>query len=253
MIKNINKKRTSKRNHIDNQASTPSRKAVWQIFNNIANRYDLLNHLLSFGQDMIWRRKIGNYLPPADDLMILDLATGTADVLLTLNKTGKLDMSFGIDIAQQMLSVGRQKILKKKLDHKIKLFPGDATRIPFKQDCLDIVTIAFGIRNVIDTSRCLKEIYRVLKPDSRVIILEFSIPSNRFIRILYLFYFRHVLPLAGSLVSRDKYAYRYLNKTVETFPYGEKFLNLLQEAGFVDVRAYPLNFGIATMYHGDKK
>ena len=253
MIKNINKKQISKRNKINNQTSTPSRKAVSQIFNNIANRYDLLNHLLSFGQDMIWRRRIGNHLPPTDNLMILDLATGTADVLLTLNKTGKLGMGFGIDMAQQMLSIGRQKILKKKLYHKIKLFPGDATRIPFKQDCLEVVTIAFGIRNVIDTRKCLQEIYRVLKPDSRVIILEFSIPSNRFIRILYLFYFRHILPLTGALVSGDKYAYRYLNKTVESFPYGAKFLSLLQEAGFVDARAYPLNFGIATMYHGDKK
>jgi len=224
----------------------------WQIFNKIAPRYDFLNRLLSFGQDRIWRRKIACYLPPGDTHKVLDLATGTADVLLMLNKSGRMGLGVGIDMAWKMLDMGRQKIAKNSAGDRIILWPGDAVRIPFKTDCFDVVTMAFGIRNVKEPVPCLKEIHRVLKSGGRTIILEFSLPHNFLVRGLYLIYFRHILPHIGAAISGDNRAYRYLNKTVETFPFGKAFMKLLSQTGFQAVEAHPLSFGIATIYCAHK-
>jgi demethylmenaquinone methyltransferase/2-methoxy-6-polyprenyl-1,4-benzoquinol methylase len=223
------------------------------MFNRIAGRYDLLNHLLSFGQDIRWRKKVVDVLPGGADLHILDLATGTGDQLIYLvSLTDKIKQAVGVDLAVDMISIGKKKIRKSALDALISLEEGDAENIGYNENMFDLTTITFGIRNVTDVSRVLNEMYRVLKTGGRTVILEFSLPENKWLQKIYLFYFRYILPLAGGIISGDKYAYRYLNKTVETFPYGEEFCALIRSAGFQNVKSISLTFGIATLYYGDK-
>ena len=231
----------------------PSKVEVWRMFDRIARRYDLLNHLLSLGQDIRWRKKVGRLLPPGEDQFILDLATGTGDQLLYLFKDNqKIKRAVGIDLAKQMLAKGQIKIQKRKLDDQIALVEGNAQDIPYEDNVFDAATFAFGIRNMSDVDLSIAEIYRVLKPSGRVLILEFSLPANRLIRQLYFIYFRNLLPVLGSVISGDKYAYRYLNQSVETFPYGEDFCELLENGGFKQVKMKKLTFGIATIYYADK-
>jgi demethylmenaquinone methyltransferase/2-methoxy-6-polyprenyl-1,4-benzoquinol methylase len=232
---------------------TPSRQHVWTMFDRIAHRYDLLNHLLSGNRDVAWRRKMAAMLPLRTELDALDLATGTGDQLLTLAETGKLRSGVGIDLAEKMLAIGREKIEQRKLSATLRLQTGDAGAIPFEDSLFDVVSISFGIRNVLDVPTSLREMHRVLRPGGRALILEFSLPRNAVVRRSYLFYFRHILPMLGSIISGDSYAYRYLNQTVETFPYGEAFCSMMREAGFTDVTATELTFGIATIYSGDKR
>lgn len=232
----------------------PSRSDVWKMFDRIAHRYDLLNRLLSFGQDVIWRKKVVRHLKKTPDQHILDLATGTADLLLTIDqKHPFLQEGIGIDLAEKMLDVGQRKIADHGLNRKLHLQVGDVAAIPFPENSFDAVTIAFGIRNVENLKEGLGEMYRVLKSGGRAVILEFSLPSNRLIRASYLFYFRNVLPRVGAFISGDKYAYQYLNETVESFPYGNEFCDLMRQAGFKEVMSTPLTFGIATIYQGDKE
>ncbi len=231
----------------------PSRKQVWTMFDRIAHRYDLLNRLLSGGQDVVWRKKVAKYLPNRANQRVLDLATGTADLLISMTRHNQqVGSGIGIDMAEKMLDIGREKLSKMQLSDRLELKVGDATTIPYEDDQFDAVTISFGIRNVIDVSKGLAEMQRVLNPGGRAIILEFSLPSNRLIRSAYLFYFRHILPKIGGLISGDSYAYGYLNKTVETFPYGDEFCQLMRDVGFENVKMKPLTFGIATIYYGDK-
>ena len=232
---------------------SPSRQQVWKMFDRIAYRYDLLNHLLSGNRDVAWRKKMAEMLPERNDLDVLDLATGTGDQLITLAETGKLRSGVGIDLAEKMLAIGREKIVAKQLDRLLTLQTGDAGAIPFPDNSFDAVSITFGIRNVLDVPAALREISRVLRPKGRALILEFSLPRNGLVRHSYLFYFRHILPRLGGLISGDSYAYRYLNQTVETFPYGEAFCTLMRESGFTSVQATELTFGVATIYSGDKR
>lgn len=223
------------------------------MFDRIAHRYDLLNRLLSFGQDVVWRKKVARHLPQTNNLHILDIATGTGDLLLSLyRESSRVSSGIGIDMAEKMLAVGEQKLARRKLDGSLSLQKGDAMNIPFAEETFDAVSIAFGIRNVENVEKALREMHRVLKPGGRALILEFSLPGNRVIRRLYLFYFRHILPRIGGFISGDSYAYRYLNRTVETFPYGENFCNLMRRTGFRQVHFTPLTLGIATIYRGDK-
>lgn len=223
------------------------------MFDRIAHRYDLLNRLLSLWQDVRWRNRLAEELPDRDNLRVLDMATGTADVLLSLHqKNRRINRSVGIDPAARMLGMGRQKIVERGLQTVISLLPGDAMAVPCKTERFDAATIAFGIRNVPDVPLALREMYRVLKPGGRALILEFSLPDNRLFRRLYLLYFRHVLPRIGGLISGNFYAYRYLNRTVETFPYGEAFSVLMREAGFANLRRRKLTLGVATIYIGEK-
>ena len=230
-----------------------TRKKVWVMFDRIAHRYDLLNRLLSFRQDVRWRNKLAEYLPDKNELEVLDVATGTADVLISLNnKSRKIKKAIGIDMAEKMIEIGRKKINKLKLSDKISLQKGDATDIRFEEESFDLVTISFGIRNVNNLDLALQNMLRVLRKNGRSLILEFSLPSNFIMKRLYLFYFRNILPFIGSLVSGDAYAYNYLNQSVETFPYGQEFCKIMQKNGFKNVKKYPLTFGIATIYSGDK-
>lgn len=230
----------------------PSRHEVWKMFDRIAHRYDLLNHFLSLNRDKYWRKKVATLLPSGRDLAVLDLATGTGDQLVELYKSGRVSTGVGLDLAEKMLEIGRSKISSIGLSQKLRLQHGDAGIIPFGENSFDVVSISFGIRNVTDVPNALVEMRRVLRPGGRALLLEFSLPGNPLMRSLYLFYFRHVLPLLGGLISGDNIAYRYLNQTVETFPYGESFCRLMTEAGFTQVAATPLTFGIATIYQGDK-
>lgn len=224
------------------------------MFDRIAHRYDLLNRLLSLGQDVVWRNRVARHLPEKSGQQVLDLATGTADQLISLfRKSKRVGGGIGIDMAENMLALGRSKLQKRGLDAFLKLQIGDAAAIPFPENTFDAVTISFGIRNVNDVLQALQEMRRVLQPGGRALILEFSLPQNRFLRRIYLFYFRHILPRIGGLISGDRYAYRYLNETVETFPYGKDFCDLLWKVGFDAVKMTPLSFGIATIYQGDKQ
>jgi len=222
------------------------------MFDRIAGRYDLLNHLLSVGLDRRWRARVSQLLPPGDSLHVLDLACGTGDQLIALTASGRVTRGVGLDLAEQMLAIGREKINQGGLEQILNLQTGDAENLPFDQSSFDAVTIAFGIRNMTNTKRTLDEMLRVLKPKGRALILEFSLPQRRIVRGPYLFYLRHVLPRLGSIISGDSAAYRYLNETIETFPHGEAFCQIMRDTGFTGVTFIPLTMGIVSIYQGDK-
>lgn len=228
------------------------------MFDAISPRYDVLNRLLSFGLDVVWRRQLVRFLPNdgvgnRHACSLLDLATGTADVLLALVRGNQnIKEAAGIDLADKMLAIGREKIARANLSGKITLTHGDVNHIPFEDNAFDAVTIAFGIRNVEDHNQVLREMRRVLEPGGRALVLEFSLPENRILRTAHLFYLRTLVPAIGGLVSGHGEAYRYLNRTIETFPYGDDFCALMEFCGFKKVKANPLMGGIATIYCGDK-
>jgi demethylmenaquinone methyltransferase/2-methoxy-6-polyprenyl-1,4-benzoquinol methylase len=223
------------------------------MFDRISATYDLLNRILSFGTDVLWRRKVARFLPLRRNQRVLDLATGTGDQILALfEESHRVGFGVGIDPAQKMLEIGRLKIRKRGLSNRITLMVGDATAIPLDDGQFDAVTIAFGIRNIGDVKKALQEIYRVLKPGGRVIVLEFAMPGNRLLRAGVLAYLRHILPCLGAWVSRDRHAYRYLNKTIETFPSGEAFCDLLRGARFTGVTGHSVPLGLPMIYTGER-
>jgi demethylmenaquinone methyltransferase/2-methoxy-6-polyprenyl-1,4-benzoquinol methylase len=203
------------------------------MFDRIAPRYDLLNRSLSFGRDIAWRKRMRRHLPTGRPLRLIDLATGTADqILFLLDGDAELASATGYDLSEEMLEVGRKKIREKKLEETVELLTGDAMACPAEDGSADVVTISFGIRNVLDVPTALLDMKRLLVPGGTALILECSVPANPVIRAGYLIYFRHLLPFFGGLVSGDRKAYRYLNETGETFPCGEAFCALMREAGF---------------------
>lgn len=238
----------------NHQQLTHSKSDSWKMFNRISAKYDLLNRLLSLGLDVSWRRKLSSFVPSRADLKVLDLATGTADVLITLVQNNQnIQSGVGIDMAAKMLEIGRKKIIQKGLEDKLSLKTADANQLPFSEQSFDCTTIAFGIRNVENPGTVLKEMHRVLKPQGRSLVLEFSLPENKIIRCVHLFYLRNVVPFLGWLISGQYKAYKYLNQTIEDFPYGRSFCSLMEKAGYIDVKANPLLFGAATIYQGDKQ
>lgn len=238
------------------------KKESYRIFNEIAPRYDFLNHFLSGGLDIYWRKKFVRLLTTLTSrptLQILDLATGTGDLAIEMAKTSQAKEVIGLDLAQEMITLGRKKVEKLKAKDeggkgpcKVQFILGDGMQIPFPDNRFDAVTIAFGLRNFPDPLRGLQEMFRVLKPGGRIFILEFSLPTSPFWKKLYLFYFRNLLPIIGRLVSGHPDAYHYLNRTVEAFPYGKTFLSWPAQVGFQDLRFHPLTLGIATIYSGQK-
>ena len=225
----------------------------WKIFDAISPNYDRLNRILSAGQDMRWRRAMIRFLPQEKGILVLDLATGTADVLLSICKMRKdIGQGLGLDLSDKMLNLGLRKVAAQGLTGKILLRNGDAQDIPNPDATFSAVTMAFGIRNVPDPLKALKEMHRVLKKGGRAIILEFSLPANPLVRWLDLLYLRHLLPLVGFAFSGNYQAYKYLNETIEVFPCGKKFLDLMRQAGFGRLEAHPLFFGAATIYVGEK-
>lgn len=228
---------------------TVSQEQVSHMFNAISKKYDLTNRLISLGIDRGWRRKLKQHII-GSDLVLLDCATGTCDQLLSLMDLGTIQQAVGIDLAEEMLAIGKQKVEISPHADQVDLVVGNALSMPLEDGRFDYVTMTFGIRNV--QGDCLPEIARVLKPRGKALILEFSLPKNRLIRMFHLTYLRHILPLIGGWVSGNGEAYRYLNKTIETFPYGEAFLDRMKQAGFEQLKAIPLSFGIATLYTGVK-
>lgn len=221
----------------------------WKIFDQIAENYDRINRVLSLGMDKGWRRKLIKSLPDKKNMEILDLATGTADQLLSLLNSGaSIQKAYGIDLSKEMLEIGRKKIADRD---NVELLVADAQKLPFKENTFDAATFSFGIRNVPDPLQSLKEIYRTLKPSGKCLILEFSLPPQP-IKSAYLVYLRHILPFLGGVLSKNKGAYTYLNQTIETFPYGKAFIQMMREASFTKLKIHPMALGAVTLYEGSK-
>jgi demethylmenaquinone methyltransferase/2-methoxy-6-polyprenyl-1,4-benzoquinol methylase len=217
------------------------------MFDAIAARYDLLNHLLSAGIDRRWRRQAVASLALRGGERVLDVCTGTADLALAaLAGPRPPARVVGVDFADAMLRVGQRKLRRR--DASVALVRGDATRLPVVGGSVDAVTVGFGIRNVEDTAAACAELRRVLAPGGRLAVLEFAVPTAPLVRAVYLWYFRNVLPLIGRLVSRHDAAYGYLPASVGAFASPDEFVKLLQRSGFVDVAAVPLTFGIVLLY-----
>jgi len=236
---------------LDPQAG-PSRANVGSMFDRIAPRYDLLNRVLSMGLDVGWRRAVRHRLPTADALAILDVATGTGDLLIELAQARNASRLVGIDISDQMLAVGQEKLSAARLDGRASLMHGDAQALEQFAGEFDVVTIAFGIRNVLDFDLGLRQMATALKPGGRLFILEFAEPEGPVFAPVYRLYRRHLLPRVGGWVSGEASAYRYLDETIASFPSGHAFLDRLQAAGFDDVEALPLTMGTVMLYSATK-
>ena len=231
----------------------PTKRTSWQMFDRIAATYDPVNRLLSFGLDRKWREKVNSLLPKKSNIRLLDLATGTADQILMLCKiNSNIGPSIGMDLSEGMLEKGREKVRKQGRDQQIELRTGDAVELPLDDESFDAITMSFGIRNVPDVPAALREMVRVLRPGAKSLILEFSLPKNPLIRAGHLFYLRYVLPAVGGIISGDYQAYKYLNTSIEAFPYGDDFCALLTDSGFKQVKHHPVTFGIATVYEATK-
>lgn len=224
---------------------------VARMFDRISGRYDFLNHFLSLGIDIGWRKKAINELKDIHPRIILDVATGTGDFAwqaLTLNP----EKVIGVDISEGMLEVGRKKMIYRKVDHRVELRSGDSENLPFEENTFDALTVGFGVRNFENLEEGLKEMLRVLKPGGKAVILEFSKPQRFPFRQLYNFYFNLILPKLGRLISSDKAAYTYLPESVQAFPDGQKFLDILHRLGYKNTSCKPLTFGISSLYIGSK-
>ncbi|MDZ7316430.1 MAG: bifunctional demethylmenaquinone methyltransferase/2-methoxy-6-polyprenyl-1,4-benzoquinol methylase UbiE [candidate division KSB1 bacterium] len=222
-----------------------------RLFDRIARRYDLLNRVLSLRLDVSWRKTMLRLLPLGPTSIVIDLATGTGDVALELLIKSHQGFVLGVDPSRRMLAVAKAKAERRDLP--LRLISGDALHLSIRDRSADAVTIAFGIRNFADVSEALREVYRILKPNGRLFILEFSMPQNRFIRVPYRFYLRHILPRIGAALSGDRKAYRYLNVTIEDFSRSENLLRRLRQAGFSDTSYRSLTFGITTLYMATKE
>ncbi len=224
---------------------------VATMFNNISHKYDFLNHFLSLGIDILWRKKAVRMLAPHQPKKILDIATGTADFAIEALKLNP-DEIIGIDISEGMLNVGKEKIKKKGVDNIISLELGDSENLRFETAYFDAYTVAFGVRNFENLEKGLTEMLRVLKPNGTGIILEFSKPKKFPVKQLYNFYFNKILPGIGKMISKDNAAYTYLPESVYAFPDGDDFIQLLNKIGYKDAKATSLLFGIATIYKASK-
>ncbi len=223
---------------------------IGQLFDRIAPTYDALNHGLSLSVDKCWRRRVVKLMPPAS--RVLDVAVGTADLSIEMLRQTKAQQVVGLDLSREMMAIGEKKVTKSGYGEQVEFVLGNAQEMPFADASFDGVTCAYGCRNFSDLDAGLREMYRVLKPGGQVTILEFSYPSNRIVRAVYDLYFSHVLPWIGRMVSRDKTAYTYLNKSVKSFVWGEAFAKRLRQAGFVQETFVPLTFGITTVYSAKK-
>ncbi|MEX2512622.1 MAG: bifunctional demethylmenaquinone methyltransferase/2-methoxy-6-polyprenyl-1,4-benzoquinol methylase UbiE [Cyclobacteriaceae bacterium] len=225
---------------------------VASMFDNISKKYDLLNHLLSLGIDIIWRKKAIRMLEEDHPRLILDIATGTADFAIEALRL-KPEKIIGVDISEGMLNEGRKKLKNKKLDHLIELQMGDSEKLLFAENKFDAVIVSFGVRNFENLEKGLADMYRVLKPGGKTVILEFSKPKKFPMRQTYSFYFRYILPQIGKLISKDNAAYTYLPESVKAFPDGNDFLQILEKVGFKKTKCKALTFGISSIYTGVKE
>lgn len=234
----------------DNQAG--KKEQVRTMFDAIARRYDLLNHLLSLGIDRGWRRKLVRGVRRSGALRILDVATGTGDLAILTAKAIPDARITGIDLSEQMLAIGSEKIFRARLDARIALETGDAEALRFDTGEFDAVTVAFGVRNFENLRQGVGELFRVLRPGGTLWVLEFGMPRLKLFGSVYRLYFHRVLPFLGGIISRDRKAYSYLPRSVEGFPYGQGFAGMLKDAGFVSVGIENLFGGVAQLYRAEK-
>lgn len=224
------------------------------MFDAIARRYDTLNHLLSAGLDRRWRRRAVGALWLTGEERLLDMCTGTADLAIAAATAGPpARRVVGVDFSAEMLAIGRRKVAEAGLGSRIHLVRGDATRMPVPADSFECATVGFGIRNVADPLEACREFHRAVRPGGRLAVLEFGTPTAPGLRQAYRWYFRHVLPRIGRLVSRHDAAYSYLPASVSDFPSGDAFVAILRQAGFEDVTFDRLAFGIVYLYLAGKK
>lgn len=224
---------------------------VANMFNAIAHRYDFLNQLLSFGIHKGWRKKSIRLLQAKHPKTILDIATGTADFAIEAMKL-KPEKVVGVDISSGMLELGKKKIDKLGLQTKIELKLADSENLPFEDNSFDAITVGFGVRNFENLEKGIRDMHRVLKPGGQMVILEFSKPRAFPIKQLYTIYFKYITPFIGKIFSKDNSAYRYLPESVNAFPDGDDFLNILKKVGQKDAKAISLTFGIASIYSSTK-
>lgn len=233
------------------QDGKTKKQEVAEMFNNISAKYDFLNHFLSLGIDKLWRKKAIKMLKELKPKRILDIATGTGDFAiesLSLKPTEVV----GIDISEGMLSKGREKMVQRKVDHIISMRLGDSENLPFEDHYFDALTVGFGVRNFENLEKGLSEMLRVVRPDGKLLILEFSKPKKIPIKQAFGFYSKRLIPFIGKMVSKDKRAYAYLPESVEAFPEGKNFESILEKLGYKDVKSTLISGGIATIYSGIK-
>jgi len=223
-----------------------------EMFTSIAPRYDFLNRLLSVGQDKYWRQRAIDLLDPIGNERILDVATGTGDMVIEVAKRNLSVQIFGIDFSQRMLDLGRIKIARNGYNQAVSLQIGSGECLPFADESFDGVICAFGIRNFADVQLGLREFFRVLKPGGRVVVLEFSIPQNQFLKTAYEWYFNLILPKIGNIISGHSNAYSYLPESVANFPSQKKFIKWIEKIGFKKVSFSELTFGIVSIHRGYK-
>tara|TARA_B100000925_G_C21883707_1_gene419658 strand:+ start:159 stop:875 length:717 start_codon:yes stop_codon:yes gene_type:complete len=224
---------------------------ITSMFNSISGEYDFLNKIMTFGIDEVWRTKIYKIAKESNPKIILDLATGTADIAIELANIQNAKI-IGVDISKKMLDVGSKKILKKNLKSKIHLQLGDAENIDYPDKYFDVVTIGFGVRNFENLKVGLKEAFRVLKKNGKIIILETSVPKNLIIRFFYKIFVRVFVTTLGKLFSKDKSAYNYLQKSAEKFPHGSNFVSILEAIGFKNSIVESQMFGATSIYTAEK-
>jgi len=236
----------------DSNSHASKKEQVASMFDSIAKKYDFLNRFLSLGIDQIWRKKaIANFKgTPINHL--LDVATGTADMALMAFQQIKPQRITGMDILEGMMQYGRTKIAQKGLSDIIQLKLGDSIAIPFDDASFDGAMVAFGVRNFADLEKGLSEMYRVITPGSKIVILEFSQPSQFWFKPIYNLYMKWITPNVGKIFSGNKAAYSYLNESVIAFPEGKAFLSILEKTGFKNIHQQKLSLGICSIYCGNK-
>lgn len=233
------------------EKSTSKREQVAEMFDNISPKYDFLNHFLSAGIDIYWRKRAIKMLRAENPQTILDIATGTGDFAIEALAL-KPKKIVGVDISEGMLAVGRTKIKKLGMESVIELRTGDSERLPFSDNSFEAVIASFGVRNFENLRKGLTDMFRVMKPGGTCVVVEFSKPKSFPFKQLYNFYFRYILPVVGRLVSKDTSAYAYLPESVQAFPDGADFLKIYEQAGFKNTKCVPLTFGICSIYVGKK-
>ena len=239
MLKPYQQSRSSKKNQIE------------KMFDKISDDYDFLNWIITFNNHKRWKNNILSIAKKLNPTKALDIATGTADIAIKLGSIPNCEV-VGVDISEQMLNIGRNKIRKKNLQKSVSLQNGDAENLNYNDNFFDLITIGFGVRNFQDLEKGLGESFRVLKPNGAMIVLETSVPENKIIRLLYSFFTRTYIPLMASIFSKDKLAYTYLLNSAESFPSGEKFKKILEKVGFKNISIRPKLFGSSTIYIASK-
>ncbi|MBP7792910.1 MAG: bifunctional demethylmenaquinone methyltransferase/2-methoxy-6-polyprenyl-1,4-benzoquinol methylase UbiE [Candidatus Goldbacteria bacterium] len=224
---------------------------IEKMFDGISSRYDKLNRIMSFGMDTSWRNKASGLINNGKEMKLADIAAGTCDQVISFYKSGiKIKSVTAVDFSAEMLEIGRKKL--KNMPFETKIIKGNALNLPLYDNSFDGVCMSFGIRNIKEKQKVFCEIYRIMKPGSRMTVLELTVPENKFFRPLYFFYISQIVPLMGKIFSGDREAYEYLNQSIKNFPENEKILLMEKDAGFVNVRAISLSFGISTIFYGEK-